>query len=288
METKPQGHKHKVLRQPRLPTLPIGIEQLLKVLADDNLSYPQLAEVINNHSNIVARLIALANSAWAAAVVPITNLETACARLGIAVVRSTSIALAISYPFNPGRCPGFDIERFWSTGLLVSEGAGLLATKAKSGLLLDEGKWTAQTAGILHHFGLLWFADQMPEETTKVFAFVASHPQVSVSEALIKYTYSDYSTVGGWIACEWGLPKVLVTAIEQHLDTEYQQEYWEMTLLVRAAARMVAALHLGDKEPPENYRLETLGISQAMQEKVYQQLGQKYEASHEMARALFL
>lgn len=288
METKQPNIKHKLSRQPRLPTLPIGIEQLLKALSDDNLTYPQLAEVINNHPNIVARLIALANSAWAAAVVPITNLETACARLGLTVVRSTSIALAIASPFNPARCPSFNIERFWSTGILVSEGAGLLATKAKPGLLPDEGKGTAQTAGILHHFGLLWFADQIPEDTMKVFKFVAKHPQVSVSEALRKQTYSDYTTIGGWIAREWGLPELLATAIEQHLDTEYRQEFWEMTLLVGAASQMVASLHLGDKEVPENYRLESLGISQAMQEKVYQQLGKKYESCHEMARALFL
>jgi HD-like signal output (HDOD) protein len=271
METKQPNIKYKISRQPRLPTLPIGIEQLLKVLADENLTYPQLAEVINNHSNIVGRLIALSNSAWAAAVVPITNLETACGRLGLTVVRSTCIALAIASPFNPARCPSFNIERFWSTGILVSEGAGLLATKAKPGLLLDEGKGTAQTAGILHHFGLLWYADQIPEETAKVFKFVTKHPQVSVSEVLRKQTYSDYSTVGGWIAREWGLPELLATAIEQHLNEEYQQEFWEIALLVGSAARMASALHLGDQEAPENYRLESLGISLATQEKVYQQ-----------------
>ena len=288
METKQPNFIHKFSRQPRLPTLPIGIQQLLKVLADDKLTYPQLAEVIKNHPNIVARLIALANSAWAAAVVPITNLETACARLGLVVVRSTSIALAIASPFNPSRCPGFNIERFWSTGILVSEGAGLLATKVNPDLLPDDGKGTAQTAGILHHFGLLWFADQMPEETQKAFNFVAKDPEISISQALRKQTYVDYTVIGGWIAREWGLPELLATTIEQHLNAEYEQEFWEMILLVASAARMSAALHHGDEEVPENYRLESLGISRTVQEKTYQQLSNKYQGCQEMARALFL
>jgi HD-like signal output (HDOD) protein len=288
METKPPDFKHKFSRQPRLPTLPIGIERLLKVLADTNLTYPQLVKVLINHPNIVARLIALANSAWAAPVVPITNLETACARLGLTVVRSTSIALAIASPFNPSRCPGFNIERFWSTGILVSEGAGLLAAHTKPDLFPDDGKGTAQTAGILHHIGLLWFADQMSQEMTKAFNFVDSYPENSISQALRKQTYVDYTVVGGWIAREWGVPALLATAIEQHLNVKYKQEFWEVVLLVASATEMAAALYRGDEQVPENFRLESLGINQTMQEKIYQQLGKKYQGCQEMARALFL
>lgn len=288
METKQPNFKHKFSRQPKLPTLPIGIEHLLKVLADDNLTYPQLAEVIINHPNIVARLIALANSAWAASVVPITNLETACARLGLTVVRSTSIALAIASPFNPARCPGFSVERFWTSGILVSEGARLLVAKVKGGLLPDDDKGAAQTAGILHHFGLLWFADQMPEETSKALISGANDPEISISQTLRNQTYVDYTVVGGWIAREWGLPELLATPIEHHLDIEYKQQLWEMVLLVGSAARIAAALQRGDDEVPDNYRLESLGISQAIQETVYQQLSKKYEGCREMARALFL
>jgi HD-like signal output (HDOD) protein len=288
METKQPDFKNKFSRQPKLPTLPIGIEHLLKVLADDNLTYPQLAEVIINHPNIVARLVALANSAWAASVVPITNLETACARLGLMVVRSTSIALAIASPFNPARCPGFSVERFWTTGILVSEGARMLAEKVKVGLLSDDDRGAAQTAGILHHFGLLWFADQMPEETSKALKSVTINSGISINQALRNQTYVDYTVVGAWIAREWGLPELLATPIEHHLDVQYKQQSWEMVLLVGSATRIATALHLGDNEVPDNYRLESLGISQMMQETVYQQLSKKYEGCREMARALFL
>jgi len=288
METKRPDFKHKFSRQPKLPTLPIGIEHLLKVLADDNLTYPQLAEVIINHPNIVARLVALANSAWAASVVPITNLETACARLGLAVVRSTSIALAIASPFNPARCPGFSVERFWTTGILVSEGARMLAEKVKVGILPEDNKGAAQTSGILHHFGLLWFADQMPEETSKALKSVTNNPEISISQTLRNLTYVDYTVVGGWIAREWGLPELLVTAIEHHLNIEYKQQSWEIVLLVGSAVRIAAALHRGDDGVPDNYHLESLGISQVMQETVYQQLSKKHEGCQEMAKALFL
>lgn len=288
MKTTPPDFKHKFSRQPTLPTLPIGIPHLLSVLADESATYPKLAAEIKNHPNIVARLIALANSAWAAPVVPITDLETACARLGMSIVRSTSLALAIASPFNPARCPGFDIERFWSTGILVSEGAALLLTKTKPGVLPEDGKGTAQTAGILHHFGLLWFADQMPDETAKALKLRTSTPPISLNQALRQLTYTDYTAIGGWIAREWGLPKLLVTAIEQHLSPEYKREFWEINLLVSSAARMAAALHRADEEKPENYRLESLGISLVMQDAVFEQMGKKLAGCRDMARTLFL
>ena len=288
MEIQEPDIKFKFSIKPRLPTLPIGIQDLLKLLADNNLTYPQLAEVIKNHPNIVARLIALANSAWAAAVVPISNLETACARLGLTVVRSTSIALAIASPFNPARCPGFSVQRFWTTAMLVAEASGLLALQANAKIFQEDGKGAAETAGILHHFGLLWFADQMPDEIHKVFIYVEKNPSVSISKVLREQTYSDYSTIGGWIAREWGLPELLAVSIEHHLDTEYQQDNWEMVLIVGAASRMAAAMLRGDEQPPSNYRLESLGIHIATQEKVYLQLGKKYERCQEMAKAFFV
>ncbi len=288
MEKNPPEFKHKFPRQPTLPTLPIGIQHLLVTLADENLTYPKLAKEIINHPNIVARIVALANSAWAAPVVPITDLETACARLGMSIVRSTCLALAISSPFNPARCPGFDIELFWSTGILVSEGAAILATKVKPGVFTEEPKATAQTAGILHHFGLLWFADQMPEETSKAIKMKTNTPPISLSQALRQLTYTDYTSVGGWIAREWGLPELLATAIEQHLNPEYKLDFWEITLLVSSATRMAAALHRGDEKKPENYRLESLGVSLATQDAVFEQMARKLDGCREMARALSL
>ncbi len=288
MENNPPGFKHKFSRQPTLPTLPIGIQHLLATLADENLTYPKLAKQIINHPNIVARIIALANSAWAAPVIAITDLETACARLGMNIVRSTSMALAIASPFNPSRCPGFDIERFWSTGILVSEGSALLAAKVKTGIFPEEPKATAQTAGLLHHFGLLWFADQMPDETAKALKMKINTPSISLSQALRQLTYTDYASVGGWIAREWGLPDLLAIAIEQHLNPEYKQAFWEITLLVSSAAKMAAALHRDNEEKPENYRLESLGISLSMQDEAFEQMTKKLEGCRKMARALSL
>ena len=55
---------------------------ILKALSSDDLNFRQLSQIISKYPSIAARLIFLANSAWAAPRVPIEDLESACARLG--------------------------------------------------------------------------------------------------------------------------------------------------------------------------------------------------------------
>ena len=69
---------------------------MLSSLADDSVGFHELAVIIERFSNIAGRLIVLANFAKSTTVGEIATLEQACGRLGLNVVRSVSIALAIS------------------------------------------------------------------------------------------------------------------------------------------------------------------------------------------------
>jgi HD-like signal output (HDOD) protein len=89
----------------------------------------------------------------------VTSLEATCSRLGLGVVRSTSIALAISAPFNPAKCPSFDLEYYWCSVLLTAEAASRLAAESSSKHEFEPA--TARAAGLLHNLGLLWLVDRL-------------------------------------------------------------------------------------------------------------------------------
>lgn len=273
---------------PRLPTLPIGIHRFLALIADDDLNYSQLAIILIDYPVIAARLLSLANSAWAAPMTPITDIENACARLGLSVVKSISIALAVSSPFDPRRCPGFDLERFWSTSILVAEGADLLVSSMLRNQLPAEFQKTAQTAGLLHNLGLLWLADTMPNETGKALTDSAADPSCAVYQLLRQYTGTDYGEIGGWLLNGWDIPDVVVIAINHHFDHTYQGQSWEISLLVGSAAAMVAALHRAIDQSPENTNLEYFGIDRAAQQRVFEKLQKKLERTRELAQTFFV
>ncbi len=283
----PSLRNHTLVQQ-GIPALPNNIHHLFKVLSDDQLNHRQLAEVIHHYPSIAARLIALANSAWIAPVKPVTSLAAACSRLGLATVRSTSIALSIASPFDSLRCPAFDVEQFWTTSMLVAEGADLLAWRIPAHQLSVDSRNAARTAGLLHNLGVLWLAHTRPEETGLAFELNLSNQFVTLQQAMQQCLDTDYCEAGGWLAHQWGLPEVLAIALEYHLDSQYRESGWEIVTLVGFAVKMVSELQQGsDQLPIACGRLQALGIDRSVQEHVFDRLGNKVSGVHELVKTLF-
>ena len=242
----PAAPSDMVLRErARLPVFPPGLPYLLRELGDEDLPYERMAEVLERFPSIVARLIALANSAWSSPVAPIDSLENACARLGFNVVRSVSVALAVAAPFQPERCQGFDIVRFWSSALLCADVANWVASRARL-----EHTQAARTAGLLHNIGLVWLADQYPDQVQ--LAITESQQQQStLNTLLIEHCGMGYDEAGGKIAALLELPPSLREAIAEHrraAETDFQGS--QLACAVGLAQRQVSKL-LRDDYPSD-------------------------------------
>lgn len=271
----------------RLSPMVLNIAALIEALGDENLNFKQLATVLSQYPVIAARLMALANSAWATPTVPITTIENACARLGASVVKSMSIAIAVASTFNQANCPHFNNEDFWVTSILVSEGAYLLTNQLPKSLALCPK--TAQTAGILHSLGLLWMVEHLPTETGQALKQVQQDSSVTLCQALSILAGGDYCEVGAWIGKLWQLPNVLVTAMQYHQDENYRDESWEIALMVGSALKMVALLPtLNDDPLAENPKLTEMGIDQEQQVNIFQHLVKKHEPAKALAKQLLI
>ena len=147
----------------QLPSMPAGAPYLLKSLTDESIDFVELASVVEKFPGIAGKLISLVNSAWSAPASEVTSLEATCSRLGLGVVRSTSIALAVASPFNSTRCPSFDLEYYWCSVLLTADAASRLVAVSSSKHEFEPA--TARAAGLLHNLGLLWLADCQQRST---------------------------------------------------------------------------------------------------------------------------
>lgn len=270
-----------------LPSLAKNIPALMQTLADEDLSYRQLADIIKQYPVVTARLIFLTNSPWSAPISPITNIEQACARLGISIVKSVSIAISIASSFDTRKCPDFSTEHFWTTAMLVSEGAGLLASQLPKNTASSDFINTAQTAGLLHNLGLLWLADSLPKETELALHSIIDDPLLHISNTLQQYTGTDYCEVGGWIGSQMQFPEILNASLKYHHTNDYQGESWETVLLVGVAANMVSEIYKQSTEILTNTRLESLGVGASAQERIFQQLSKNFEKTCELAKTLF-
>jgi len=287
IENSMTAFQKKLLKPVQLPSLVKNIHVLMQALSDDTMNYNQLAEVIKQYPEITARIIFLVNSAWSAPASPISSIEQACSRLGISIIKSVSIAISIGSAFDTRKCPYFNVAQFWTSAMLVAKGASLLASRLPNKPESQEFEQMIQTAGILHNLGLLWLADNLPEETSQALQNVSEELSLSVTSALQQSTGTDYCEVGGWIGEQLKLPDELIIAMQHHLDIDYQERAWEIALIVGSAASMVSVLNNQTDEILTNDRLDTLGLDSSTQKEVFQQLSSSFEKTEALAKTLF-
>lgn len=269
----------------QVPCLSEEVHHLLTALTNDDIDYRQLATIIEQHPAIVARLIALANSAWVAPVDPVTTVTQACVRLGFSVVRSVSIGLAIISPFNVSRCRAFDIRQYWVNSMLVANGAAALAAKLPA--QSEQLEQTARTAGILHNIGMLCLAHLVPEKINEILNRVSANPDLDVLNIMRQYLDTDYCEIGGVVAETWGIPQNLVISIKKHRDSDYRDHCWELCRLVGDAVMMVETIRYTPETVPDLSLSREFLLDKNDQLAVFETLKREFDKTAAMAQTLF-
>ncbi len=275
------GHARRPLDTDRVPVLPPGVPYLMQTLNDDNLGFREVAQAIEKLPSIAARLLALANSAWSAPASPVLSLDAACSRLGLRVVRTASIAIAVSQPFNPARCPAFNGRTFWSSALMNADAAFWLAERA-----IGEQLSVARTAGLLSNLGLVWMAEALPEQTAQALSATGNDaPSGELNTSLSDHCGIGFDEAGALLAEQWQLPSVLRDAIAHQLDP--RDEAPSLCKVVSAAARMVGVMRRGQQWDQTDPMLDHLGLSHDGQMEVFALLNDSKQATVELAETLF-
>jgi len=267
-----------------IPVLPPGAPHLLKSLTDDSISFIELAGIIERYPTIAARLISLANSAWSSPVSEITSLENACSRLGFDVVRSASIALAVSAPFDTSRCPGFNARFFWSSGLLAADGAAWMAQFSKSTNIEPAA---ARAAGLIHNLGLLLMADQLPKDVDQAIRLIQKEEGMQLSQALLYILGFDHCDAGRQLGIAWELPELLVDAMDYRLDEEVPEQVNEVSCVIDITVSMLRALQHNRPWAIPQTQLDWLQITPADASMVFERLSGQQAKIEELANTLF-
>lgn len=265
-----------------LPVLPPGAPGLLKALTEDEIDFNQLAQIIERFPTIAARILVLANSAWSAPAQAITSLQQACSRLGLNVVRSTSIALAVASPFNPRRCQAFDSLQYWTAALMTAEAASTLAAMPYP----YTDPFTARTGGLLHNLGLLWLADQLPQQVDEALSAAGQLACDEINPALIARLGFDSAEAGKVLGEAWGLPPAIVTVMAEHPHPDYRGNHWEFSHLVGLARKLVSANLAGNPIDPQLAGFQALEVPEHSIERIGHTIEQQQAHHLSMAEAL--
>jgi len=271
----------KDLAQIRIP-MP-GLPHLLRTLSDSEIDFDELTVALQQFSSVTARLLAVANSAWAAPLAPVTNLHTACTHLGLRLVRSISISVIVSSPFNALKCRAFDPTRFWFSSLLAADAAERLATGSAHSETIDPR--TVYTAGLLHNIGLLWLADHHSALLASACEATGMHASVSLNSVLRSRIGADVGQVSAVLLRAWDLPAALTITVEHHRNDSYASDGWAPASMLGGATDFAGAIWQGQDRPVSRGLLR-LGVPLGQQENVYGLMREKAQILRNLAGSL--
>lgn len=233
--------RHEVLSLEHLPPLTPVATRLLAVASDPDLAINELAELIEQDPPLTARILGLANSAFFGQINPIFKVEHAIIRvLGLNMVRSLALSIALSGSFDTRRCRSFDAGDYWLNALATS------ALAAAIGRRLPANPWpplvdALHLAGLLHNIGTLVLVHVRPIQMAEVFeqeAVEQSPADFAPERALLGV---DRWQAGQWLALRWHLPEVVLHTLGALGEARYQGPHAEVTGIVKSASRWVDA-----------------------------------------------
>jgi HD-like signal output (HDOD) protein len=194
----------------QLPALPRVYARLRELIAREDATATEVAEVISSDSAVTAKVLHVVNSAFFRLARPITRIEQAVVHLGFSAIRNLALSAEVfsAWPRAAAILPDFEPERLQDHARRVAAGAYALASGQP---WADE----ALLAGLLHDIGYLILLQECPQEMTEAIA-LAKARAIPLHEAERTVLDATHAEVGAYLLGLWGLPYSMLEAVAFH------------------------------------------------------------------------
>jgi HD-like signal output (HDOD) protein len=230
--------RHEILQIKHLPPLSVTANRLLESATNPDVDLTQLADIIKHDPGLTARIVGLANSAYFSPPHPIASVEEAIIRvLGLDMVRSLALSVAMCGSFQAKDCPGFDLEDYWSKSLGSATLSRMLAMAVDVAERPDpDGIYLC---GLMYNLGALVLAHVFPGPMSEALGRAKADPMADMLQMEHDCIGVDRAEAGEWLSSRWHLPEEVVHVIGHLNDLTYDGPYWQSAMLVGAASRWV-------------------------------------------------
>lgn len=197
-----------------IPTLPEVVMRLSSMIDDPNTGLREIGQTVREDAAMAARLLRIANSASSGLREQVLSVEQAASALGARTVRNLAMQASVMQMFESlPKTPELDIQLTWKHAILTAQTCQALASACNIGLPLAADEY--YTCGLIHDLGKLVLFSCLGEGYLDVLrhARVDGRAVHLVEDELLGFNHID---MGARIALRWGLPQVLIDAIQFH------------------------------------------------------------------------
>jgi len=224
-----------------IPTLPIVVEKLTKLLQDPKTSAEDVGKAITSDQVLASKVLKLVNSAFYGFPGKISTVTHAVVILGFSTVKNIVLTASIFNAFGKKITENsFDIEKFWLHSIACSAAAQCISRHVGH---ID--KEECFIAGLIHDVGKVVMCNFLPVE------FQAVLKDREQRNCLLYQSENDilhitHEDIGGIICERWNLPKTLQSAVKRHHFKGTEKDFSIVDGIVHAADIFVRALDYGN------------------------------------------
>jgi HD-like signal output (HDOD) protein len=235
----PVHYREKALRGlSQLPPFSPILNKLLATLAKEDVSFSQLADLIEKDAVLAANVLRLVNSALYGLRGTVNSVRHAVSIMGLDKLRNTAISLSVARIWNQVDTPAeWSQAQFNAHAVAVAILSDLLVQRVEAEY--PEG---AFAAGLLHDLGILLVAVTLRDE----FDAIRRRCQ-SVGRPLVDCEREqmgvDHAALSADALSQWNLPAAIQQAVRLHHAPERTSAGgWSLSNILGAADR-IANLH---------------------------------------------
>ncbi len=219
----------------QLPPFSPVLNHLMSSLADEDVSFAQLATVIERDSVLSGNVLRLVNSALYGRRGTISSVRAAVSILGISRLRNYLLGLSVSRLFARLKPPpSFDMARFNNHSAAVAILADQMVQKVNSSY--PEG---AFAAGLLHDLGRLMVAITLPNEYHQI-SLLHMESGKRLEECELDVLETTHSELSAAALHRWGLPTPIQKAVLYHHNSELDPASGQGSLIALSAVVQAA------------------------------------------------
>lgn len=264
--------------------MPEVLARILDLLADPNSQMAELAEALSHDQALVARLIAVSNSALYGGSHEISSVNQAVVRLGTRTIRSLVVAASTRTLFPADATHvGVTGHELWQH----SVECGLTSRRVASTVRYADPE-EAFVGGVLHDVGKVVMLLNLSDEYRRVLKLQASSGSGSVAAEAAVLGF-DHTMVGELLLDRWNMPDVLTACVRHHHDPDAAGEHAALARIV-ACGNYLGHAHgtLPDGATAEAgvafaEHARSLGIAPDQMTALHERVVEDLESSHVLA-----
>ncbi len=245
----------KVLRCPRLPSLPTIAIEVIELCRQQDINIRQIATTISNDPGLTTKILKTVNSSFYGLSSSVSTISHALVILGLNSVKTLALGFSLLGGMKEGH-EDDDLITFWQRSLYSAVGARAIAQHMN--LVQHE---EAFLGGLLQDLGVLAMLETLGDEYMELLRESGTdHHRLWELER--EKLDLDHTVVGGELAEHWKLPNILHTPIRYHEEPDEAPE---------ALQPLVQSVCLGTRAA-DAFLVDSAEVSQAFFEYADEQL----------------